>query len=316
MNTDWKCEVPRSTLPSSTTSCPAILVDTGVDKDSELDATLHFLITPDSDANDEIANLGVGATEPSQDEWEVLRNDLAAVAAPVSQPLTSETFRVDIVTFGDRISKFLPLLVVLFVLAAASRVLVAWRLRPWKALDSPEYVLKPLQPTFGHEPPISEQRELCMELNTDATSATLGFARLSSSWFPLLLGRPPEIVATASGRDCVGPKGIRNKKDQQVAVIGPTLRGGWLVVGSKDDAQLIVWDLPNEESEQGHVVAEAEQAAKDALDKFQNHENRERQSETTNHGDSPETVPNPFADDTTSTNPFAPPSSYRDPFAD
>ncbi|MCQ3814610.1 MAG: VWA domain-containing protein [Acidimicrobiia bacterium] len=317
LNADWKCEVPKYTLPRYTTPCPAILVDTGVNKDSELVATLHFLITRDSYANDEIANLGEGATEPSPEEWATLRNKIAEAAAPVSQPLTSETFRVDIVTFGDRISKFLPLLVILFVLAAASRVFVAWRLRPWKALDSPEYVVKPLQPAFGHEPSISEQRELCMELNTGAASATVGFARLSSSWLPLLLGRPPAIVATASGNDCVGPKGsMRNKKDQQVALIGPTLRKGWLVVGSKDAAQLIVWDLPNEESEQEDVIAQAEQAATDALDKSRKRENRERQSETTNHGESQETVPNPFADDTTSTNPFAPPSSYRDPFAD
>ena len=141
---------------------------------------------------------------------EQLRSDIRAVDVESSHEIGPVD--VDLVTSGDRVREFLPLLAALITLAVLLRVAVAAFLRPWSPLkSSPEYVVKPLNehggPGFGDGSRShgDHQSGTAMCLTARRTSGQVGTVTLTSRWAPLLLRGLPMITASSPDGDCYGP---------------------------------------------------------------------------------------------------------------
>ena len=138
---------------------------------------------------------------------------------------------------------FLGLVILLVVVAVCLRIVRATRMRRWKPLLLPDYLIIPLD---GQEP---ETRNVCPDLVRKAAQADLIHAKLRSRLWPLLLGQRRRIIAKAEGACCSsGEVRIKHAKRQAVD-LGDSLSVGWLaVVGADGHDRLLVWDLPPEDN--------------------------------------------------------------------
>ena len=258
----WSCEVPGTEGATGVepTTCRAVRIDLGLSEDSEVTAQLDFQIAPVADfervaRSDEL-------TVPSEQEWNELWSAIQQAAVPRPESLESAPFQVDLPTPGDRLSEFLPILLSLLALAAGLRFFVAWRLRPWAKLDSPEYVVKPLGDAPGYHSSTEEVEEsICMDLTRRTVKGRIGDVLVFSNWMPLLVGLAPRIEAKSSLGGCIGPRDYRVSKGQRIGRIGPDLRDGWVVEMTDQGNQLVVWDLPSDEAERTDRIREVEDDA-------------------------------------------------------
>lgn len=304
----WSCEVPGvwgqgSEAPSG---CPeSVVVDLELSEDATVDVKMAFDINL-ADGLEESLLASVTyegdflSWAPPDDEWAAFWSSI--------EKSTSETFdktvEVDLPTTGDKLRKFLPILVALILMALLLRVFVAWWLRPWSPLASPEYLVKPLDgDPAGYPVSVAgSEREICMALNRRSTSGQIGGLRLSSMWRPLLLGGPPRLAAKSFSGQCAGPQGsISNRKGERVGLIGHGLDGGWALEISQIGDSLIVWDLPGDDLEAQSRLDEAQQAAWYLIEKLRE--------------DSSEVNTSESADKKSAGQPDSPVGQASDPFA-
>ena len=310
---DWSCEVVgvEGRLDVEPTTCGTVQIDLGLSEDGEVSAELDFRITPVADLENVARSASL--TVPSEQEWNELWSDIQQATAPRRETLESAEIRVDLPTPADKMGAFLPILVFLVALAVALRFFVAWRLRPWSKLDNAEYVIKPLSAHSDYHSSGEEvEKGMCMAFTSQSLEAHICHVRVSSSWMPLLFGRPPRLVAESSRGGCAGPGGYSTAgKGERVGIIGPDLRDGWVVeiVGQQDN--LIIWDLPDDEAERTHRIAEVEDSAAEQVramrSETQADNTREKGSTSTSESDEASTT-DPFGD---SHDPLGDP---RDPF--
>lgn len=182
---------------------------------------------------------------------------------------------------GDKLSEFWPMLAVLVAAAVVARVLVAWRLRPWRPIDSPDFVVVPLhtEDSLEHAPALAgTQRDICMDLTQRKASADIGGVRLRSAWLPLLLGRRPRLWATSTSGDCIGPRGCApGRGGRYRADVGTDPSGGWTVEAADDEERLIVWDLPADFQE---AQDRLDDAAREAAPRLREHRESRRAAPT------------------------------------
>ena len=168
--------------------------------------------------------------------------------------------------------KFWPMLAVLMAAALAARVFVAWRLRPWDRIGSPDFVTVPLHTddSLEHAPTLAgTRRDICMDLTRRRASTVIGGVTLRSSWLPLLLGRRPQLSASSTSGDCIGPKGCAPQRSGRCrAHVGTDLSGGWTVDATADEGRLIVWDLPSDPQE---AQDRLDDAAREAAPRLEAH---------------------------------------------
>ena len=162
--------------------------------------------------------------------------------------------------------KFLPMLAALVAAAGAARVLIAWRLRPWQRLGSPDYAILPLDSgDVGDAPlPAPDPSRICMDLQQRKSVTNLEGLRLRSLWMPLLRGGAPKLRASSASGNCIGPAGFKRRRQdvRARAVIGPDLVRGWVVHDTDRDPRVIVWDLPfDDDNRRARIVDAARDAA-------------------------------------------------------
>ncbi len=306
----WTCEVPSTAGQGDVepTTCRAVRIDLGLSEDSEVTAQLDFRTVPVADLED-IAR-PEELTVSSQQRWNELWSDIQQAAAPRRESFESAQFRVDLPTPSDRLSEFLPILVFLLALAAVLRIFVAWRLRPWSELDSPEYVIKPLDASGDGLLGTESERHLCMDLTARSAKADLGGLEMFSRWLPLMCGRPPSIEArSARAGGCIGLNGCRiDRKGGQIGILGHGLRDGWVLHSVGQQHELVLWDLPADEIDQQHRIMEIEDSAREQIASLHSATGAHRSDESSaaSRGEAP--TADPFA------TPSDPSSSASDPF--
>ena len=244
----WACEVPDAAGGSEFFICPEpITVDlpSGPHAELSLQTTLCVAEHPGSTE----ALLERSGYQPGARDYARLQG-LIAEALNLERgcvPL-DETEEEKEPPPGDILREFLPMLAALVAVALAARVFVAWRLRPWRPIDSPDFVTVPLhtEDSLEHAPDLADtRRDICMDLTKRGASADIGGVRLRSAWLPLLLGRRPRLWASSISGECLGPKGCAPSRGGRCrANVGPDLSGGWTVEVAADEDRLIVWDLP------------------------------------------------------------------------
>ena len=300
---DWTCEVPGTAGRGDVepTTCRAVRIDLGLSEDSEVTAQLDFQIAPVADfervaRSDEL-------TVPSEQEWNELWSAIQQAAVPRRESLESAPFQVDLPTPGDKLGEFLPILLSLMALAAALRFFVAWRLRPWAKLDSPEYVVKPLGDAPRYHSSTEEVEEsICMDLTRRTVKGQIGDVLVFSSWMPLLAGRPPRLGAKSSRGGCIGPRDYYTTgKGERIGIIGPDLRDGWVVEIVGQQYNLVVWDLGADETDRLNRIAEVEDSAAEQVramrSETQADNTREKGFTSTSESDEASAVPaDPFGD--------------------
>ena len=259
---DYACSVPSEGM-----DCPEIAFDLGLSTDSDVIAVLNFEISRPRDLEESIR---ADVVAPSEQQMGDLWREVQELTQQRTESLLSEEFQVDLATASDTLKKFLPILLMLIVLAGLLRVLVAWRLRPWTALGNAEYQIQPLSMDALDRSIEAAEKSVCMDLTRSAVSARVSNVTLVSSWTPLLLGKPPSIEAVHSGSaGCAGPRASRPGKDRAVGIVGSGLQQGWVVVAHSDARfDLIVWDLPSELDDQAQHVRDIEDAARDAVERL------------------------------------------------
>ena len=219
----WSCEVPNaSSHTDGEFACPLLQLSIDVDRETELAVALSMDV----------------AERPGAAEQQSVR-------------LESDRFIVE--RPPRPVEKFWPMLAVLVAAALVARVFVAWRLRPWRPIGSPDFVTVPLHSddSLEHAPTLAgTRRDICMDLTRRKASTVIGGVTLRSSWLPLLLGRRPRLTASAASGDCIGPKGCAPLRSGRCrAHVGTDLSGGWTVDATADEERLIVWDLPTDPQE-------------------------------------------------------------------
>ncbi len=263
----WTCEVPGTYGEGGLEvyECGAIRVDLGLSEDSDVTARMDFGIAPVADLESAVRTERLAV--PSEEEWNELLGAIQQASLRNFHSLESDRFSVDLPTPSDKWNEFLPILALLIALASASRVFVAWRLRPWSSLGTPEYVIKPLDLHGDGLTAIESERHLCMELTAPKTRASLGGLEMSSRWVPLLRGNPPSLLArSARAGGCTGPGGHRmSRKGARMGIIGPSLRDGWIVHSVEQQHELVLWDLPTDEIDQQRRISEIEETAHEGL---------------------------------------------------
>ena len=245
----WSCEVPSaSSHTGGKFACPSPLrlsIDAG--RDTELAIALSMDV----------------AERPGAAEQQSVRLESDRFIVK-RQPTPAE--------------KFWPMLAVLMAAALAARVLVAWRMRPWDRIGSPDFVTVPLHTddSLDYAPTLAgTQRDICMDLTQRSASTIIGGVTLRSLWLPLLLGRRPRLSASSRSGDCIGPKGCAPKRSGRCkAHVGADLSGGWTVDATVDEERLIVWDLPADPQE---AQDRLDDAAREAAPRLRAH----RESHTT-----------------------------------
>lgn len=244
--TGWTCDVPAAASEDGRFTCPEpITVDLPSEREAELDLTTRLCVADQPGSADALLErLGY---EPGSGDYEPLRG-LIAEAMDAERGCFTQTTKEPVQ--GDKLSEFWPMLAVLVAVALAARVFVAWRLRPWHPIDSPDFVTVPLDAEDGPERSLTfagTRRDICMDLTQRKASTAVGGAELRSAWLPLLLGRSPRLRASSSAGDCIGPRGYAQSRDGRCrADIGADLAGGWVVEAAAGEARLIVWDLPED----------------------------------------------------------------------
>lgn len=300
----WTCSVPggESSPSGEFQGCRPIRIDLGFSEDDTAAVRMDFRIAS-ADGLEQVVRSG-GLSVPSEQEWTEVWAEIQSATAPRQQTLNSERFDIDVLTPADRLSKFVPILVGLVLLALILRYGMARRLRPWSALESPEYVSMSL--SESSDASIVEARSACMDLSGERTSGDLASVTLVSALTPLLFGRPPTVEARSSAGDCLGRDGSReSRKGNRIGIIGNDLRQGWVVESVGGQHRLYVWDLPNEELEARYRVREAREEAESRLGESAAPTDREARAAA---------APEPSSERPGSAPPPDPFSTSRDPF--
>ncbi len=168
---------------------------------------------------------------------------------PPSYPIVIEPWEAEFSVGWDtpvrpRDPIWMYLIAGLLFLAVGLRVLRAWRVRRWDAVELPScYSMDATGSTPGEM--------VVPELTHSAARADMGEVQLKSLWLPPLLGRKRKIVAVSvHGGDCVSDAWERTRKGAVVAVIGERLAEGWCAT-RVDGAPVktLVWGVPPEASE-------------------------------------------------------------------
>ena len=258
----WECEIPGSVSGGGRYECADLIaVDVPSDRDSEMLLVATLCFTQEREAvNELLERLGVPGAAGGFEALGLIEGDcvLATVRVPVPPDST--------------LLKFLPMLAALVVAAAAARMLIAWRLRPWQPLGSSEYAVLSLDggDTDDMSVPAPEPSQICMDLQQRKSTTSIEGLSLRSLWAPLLRGRAPELNASSPSGDCIGPAGHRRRRyGRAEADIGPDLVRGWVVHGTDHDPRLIVWDLPFDDDETRR--ARITDAARDAASAWDRH---------------------------------------------
>lgn len=209
--------------------------------------------------------------------------------------------------------RFLPMLAVLVAVAAAARVLIAWRLRPWQPIGSPDYAVVPLDnaDTDGVSVPAPDPSQICMDLQQRKSATNIEGLSLRSLWMPLLRGGEPELRASSASGDCIGPDGHRRPRHGRAeAVIGTDLVRGWIVHDTGHDPRLIVWDLPFDDDDTRRArIIDAERDAALAWERYR--------ASVPAGGPTPgDSVADSAESDPTARHPTESDPALQDPFAD
>ena len=272
----WGCDVPAASGDGGTFTCTNPLrLRAYVEQDTELSVALAVGVAeqqvavdglleglwfqPGSAGGDHLSGL-LNAALGRERRSELLDTGRFALVVPPPQlPPPPPPPPI------DKLREFWPLLAALLASAAAGRLFVAWRLRPWDPLDSADYVAIALSndESLQHSPdPSDVQREICMDVRQRKTSTHIGGVKLRSRWLPLLLGSSPMILASSKSGDCIGPRGCRPRRSGLcTARIGADLGDGWTINITPGNEQLVVWDLPLDEREVQDRIDDSVRAA-------------------------------------------------------
>lgn len=277
----WTCEVPDAAGGSEPFICPepiAVNLPSGPHAELSVQTTLCVAEQPGSAD----ALLERSGYQPGAPDYRRLQG-LIAEALNLERgcvPL-EETEREQEPAARDKLREFWPMLAALVAAALAARVFVAWRLRPWRPIDSPDFVAIPLhtEDSLEHAPDLaSTRRDICMDLTKRRASADIGGVRLRSVWLPLLLGGRPRLWASSTSGDCIGPKGCAPSRDGHCrANVGPDPSGGWTIEAADDEERLIVWDLPADHQE---AQDRLDDAAREAAPRLRAHRESHRAAST------------------------------------
>lgn len=278
----WSCEVPGTgvTVPAGGGDiafvCPApLLLRTDTEQDVELSTAMAMRVV---EQREPAAALLDGLWfQPGSQGGERMRAALSDALAQGRRTvqLESARFVLDVPEPPpppppppppiDKLREFWPMLAALLAAAAAARLFVAWRLRPWDPLGSADYVAIPLpdDDSLGHSPaPPDVRREISLDLRQRKAHAHIGGVKLRSRWLPLLLGGSPMLSASSQSGDCVGPRGCKPSRSGLCrARLGEDLANGWAVDTSPGHERLVVWDLPPDEEESLDRIDDASREA-------------------------------------------------------
>lgn len=263
----WACEIPGSVNGGGRFACAQpIAVDIPPDRDSEMRLVARLCFTQEPEAVSELLErLGVSGAAGGFETLGLIEGDCVGVEPPPHLVVPPPP--------GSVWEKLLPMLAVLVAVAAAARVLIAWRLRPWQPLDSSEYVVLSFDvgDADGVSAPALEPSQICMDLQQRKSATNIGGLRLRSLWMPLLWGRAPELRASSTSGDCIGPAGYRRhrRRGRAEAVVGPDLARGWVVHDTDHNSRLIVWNLPFDDDEARRArITDAERDAASAWERY------------------------------------------------
>ena len=240
----WACTIPSSDRGGVRFPCAEpITVRVPPDRDVELSLVPTLCATVEPGAVEDLLERS-GVLEGSSD-FETLRT---LVSEAVGRERSCAEATTPVPRTPDPIwEKLLPMLAALVGAAAAARVLIAWRLRPWQPISSPDYavVLLDSADTNGVSVPPPDPSQICMDLQQRKSATNIEGLSLRSLWMPLLRGGEPKLRASSASGDCVGPDGYRRSRNGRAeAAIGTDLLRGWIVHDTGHDPRLIVWDLP------------------------------------------------------------------------
>ena len=263
----WVCEVPGSVSDGGRFACAdPITVDLPLERDAEMQLVARLCFTQEPAAvNEVLERLGVSGAAGGFETLGLIEGDCVEpphVTVPPTPP-----------TPGSILAKFLPMLAVLVAVAAAARVLIAWRLRPWQPLSSPDYavVLLDRADTDGVPIPAPDPSRICMDLQQRKSATSFEGLRLRSLWMPLLRSGAPQLRASSVSGNCIGPAGYRRHRrhGHVEAVVGPDLVRGWIVHDTGHDPRLIVWDLPFDDDDTRRArIIDAERDAALAWERY------------------------------------------------
>ena len=240
----WTCAIPGSESGGGRFPCAEpITVHVPPNRDVELSLVPTLCAIVEPGAVEELLERS-GVPEGTSD-FETLRR---LISEAVERERACAEATTPVPPTPDPIwERFLPMLAVLVAAAAAARVLIAWRLRPWQPIGSPDYAVVPLDnvDTDSVSVPAPDPSQICMDLQQRKSATNIEGLSLRSRWLPLLRGGEPELRASSASGDCIGPDGHRRPRHGRAeAVIGTDLVRGWIVHDTGNDPRLIVWDLP------------------------------------------------------------------------
>ena len=259
----WACEIPGSVNGGGRFACAQpIEVDIPPDRDSKMELVARLCFTQEPEAVSELLErLGVSGAAGGFEILGLIEGNCVE-PPPVPVPVPPDPIW----------ERFLPMLAALVAAAAAARVLIAWRLRPWRPLGSPDYAVVPLDSadTDGVPLPAPDPSQICMDLQQRKSVTSIEGLRLRSLWMPLLRGGEPELRASSASGDCIGPHGHRRPRHGRAeAVIGTDLVRGWIVHHTGHDPRLIVWDLPFDDDDTRRArIIDAERDAALAWERY------------------------------------------------
>ena len=287
--TEWNCEVPSAADGGGVFACPEpITVDLPPEPRPELTLQTTLCVAEQSGSADALLESS-GYRPGSEDSVRLhglIAEALATQAGCVTLPTTGPGREPPI---GDRLSEFWPMLAALVAAALLARVFVAWRLRAWRPIDSPEFVTVPLHTgdSLEYAPAVaSTRRDICMDLTQRKASTVIGGLTLRSAWLPLLLGRSPELRASSPSGHCIGLKGCKlGRNGRFQARVGTDLAGGWTVEAADDGDRLIVWDLPADPLE---AQDRLDDAARSAAPRLREHRESHRAASAEQEGAAPD----------------------------
>jgi len=228
-------------------------------------------------------------------------------------------FELRIWEFGEFLAELLRLLALLVLAVVVVRFISALMRRRWAPLPHGQGYFDTLDE--ASHLPIGEgfrlarinPEQAATGLTSANGSAMVGGIELKVLWWPLLVWGKVEIGAFNSAGDCVSRRRWRSRRfgTGRYGVVGSSLRNGWAmgIVGA--NRQLVIWDLPPDQSEAQarleEVLAElptSEQFAPQAEEEDSRPEPRPEPRHETLPDDEPET----FAEDSI--------WDEEDPFAD
>ncbi len=273
----WACEVPDAAGGNEFFICPEpITVDLPAGPHAELSLQTTLCVSEQTGSAD--ALLERTGYQPGSQDYLRLQGLIAeALSLERGCVVVGETEPPKEPAAGDKLREFWPMLAALVATALVARVFVAWRLRPWRPIGSPDFVTVPLHTEDSLEHPADlayTRRDICMDLTQRKASADIGGVRLRSAWLPLLLGGRPRLWAWSTSGHCIGPKGCAPSRGGRCrANVGPDLSGGWTVEAAADEDRLIVWDLPADHQE---AQDRLDDAAREAAPRLRAHRESHR----------------------------------------